>query len=375
MSRPGEAARPVVAAVVAVAIAASAIFVSLFAPPSIAAGKAAKHPWSDIGRAATSSEIRAWDIDVRPDFKGLPAGSGSVADGEEIWDAQCASCHGTFGESNEVFAPIVGGTTAKDIETGRVANLARADYPQRTTMMKLSQLSTLWDYIRRAMPWNAPKSLSADQVYAVTAYILHLADIVPADFVLSEANIVDVDKRLPNRDGMFLHDGLWRVDGKPDVQGDACMRACAVQGVSGTPIPDYARNAHGNLAGQHRVVGPVRGADTAQAPQARPFGPAAAAAAAALSEPAGSHEGGKPAELAQAANCLACHSAAQGRVGPSFRDIGEKYRGNADAAQLLAGRVKNGSSGVWGPVPMPPNAAVDDGDVRVIVKWILDGAP
>lgn len=366
-------------------LAAALIGTSLSAPASIAAenaiaGKAAaqktaaKPAWSDIGRPATTSEIRAWDIDVRPDFKGLPAGSGSVADGQDIWDAKCASCHGTFGESNEVFAPIVGGTTAADIETGRVANLARADFPQRTTMMKLSQLSSLWDYIRRAMPWNAPKSLRDDEVYAVTAYILHLADVVDADFVLSNRNMMDVQRRLPNRDGMVLYEGLWRVGGKPDVQGDACVRDCTVGNVS-APMPEHARNAHGNLAAQHRVVGPVRGADTSQAPLREPFGPAAAAAAAAASAARDSHDGADPADLAQAANCLACHSAEQARVGPSFRAVGEKYRGSPDALELLAGRVKNGSSGVWGQTPMPANAAVDDGDVRVIVKWILDGAP
>jgi len=82
-----------------------------------------------VGRTATPAEIKAWDIDVRPDFKGLPAGSGSVSKGQDVWEAKCASCHGVFGESTEVFTPIVGGTTKKDIETGRVANLSRLDFP------------------------------------------------------------------------------------------------------------------------------------------------------------------------------------------------------------------------------------------------------
>jgi mono/diheme cytochrome c family protein len=68
-----------------------------------------------IGRAATPKEVAAWDIDVRPDFKGLPEGSGTVASGMEMWEAKCASCHGVFGESNEVFSPLIGGTTAEDI--------------------------------------------------------------------------------------------------------------------------------------------------------------------------------------------------------------------------------------------------------------------
>src|SRR6185503_21261029 len=87
-----------------------------------------------IGRPATPAEIRAWDTDVRPDFTGLPPGSGSVARGQELWEARCASCHGVFGESNQVFAPIIGGTTADDIRRGRVAALTRAG-EQRTTIM------------------------------------------------------------------------------------------------------------------------------------------------------------------------------------------------------------------------------------------------
>src|SRR5574343_539362 len=107
-------------------------------------------PWDNMGRAATPAEVKAWDIDVRPDFKGLPKGSGSVSKGEEVWVARCASCHGDFGESNEVFSPLVGGTTKKDIETGRVKNLEMGSgFPQRTTIMKVATVSTLWDYINR----------------------------------------------------------------------------------------------------------------------------------------------------------------------------------------------------------------------------------
>ena len=76
-----------------------------------------------LGRPATAKEIAAWDIDVRPDFKGLPPGRGTVAKGQQVWEAQCAGCHGVFGESNEVFSPIVGGTTKDDVKTGRVAKL------------------------------------------------------------------------------------------------------------------------------------------------------------------------------------------------------------------------------------------------------------
>src|SRR5690606_4596595 len=116
---------------------------------ALAAGPAAwaqATPWHDIGRDATPAEVKAWDIDVRPDFKGLPKGSGSVSMGEEVWIGKCAACHGDFGESNEVFTPIVGGTTQADIERGRVKNLELGStFPQKTTMMKVATVSTLWD--------------------------------------------------------------------------------------------------------------------------------------------------------------------------------------------------------------------------------------
>jgi S-disulfanyl-L-cysteine oxidoreductase SoxD len=219
-------------------------------------------PWAALGRPATKAEIRAWDIDVRPDFKGLPPGAGSVAKGLDVWETQCESCHGAFGESNQVFTPIVGGTSRDDSRTGRTANLTRSDYPQRTTMMKVAYLSTLWDYINRAMPWNAPKSLSTEEVYAVTAYILHLADLVPADFVLSDRNIAEVQARMPNRNGMVRSNSMWTARDRPDVQGSDCMRNCAPAVELRSQLPDYARDSHGNLADQQRLVGPMRGAKT-----------------------------------------------------------------------------------------------------------------
>ncbi|MEO7335485.1 MAG: c-type cytochrome, partial [Caldimonas sp.] len=190
-----------------------------------------------IGRAATPAEVRAWDIDVRADFKGLPPGSGSVAQGEKTWEAKCASCHGAFGESNEFFTPIVGGTSKQDIESGRVHFLSSPGYPHRTTLMRLSKLSTLWDYVHRAMPWNAPKSLTTDEVYGVVAYILNLGEIVPADFTLSDRNIAEVGQRLPNRNGKRPDDDLWRVNGKGDVSNPACMRDCPVEGKLASTLP------------------------------------------------------------------------------------------------------------------------------------------
>ena len=226
-----------------------------------------------IGRAPTAAEVTAWDIDVRADFKGLPKGAGSVALGDKVWEAKCASCHGTFGESNEVFMPLVGGTTTADIEAGRVANLSQAGFPQRTTLMKVSKVSTLWDFINRAMPWDAPKSLATDEVYGVLAYLLSLAEIVPADFVLSDRNIAQVQERLPNRNGKVFYADMWRVQGRGDVKNTLCMKDCPLMRSAPTVLPEAARNTHGNIAQQVRPFGPARGTDTTAVGASAAVGP------------------------------------------------------------------------------------------------------
>ncbi|MGA0795953.1 MAG: c-type cytochrome [Quisquiliibacterium sp.] len=341
------------------------------AKPAVAA---APKPWAQLGRVATPDEIKAWDIDVRADFKGLPAGSGSVDKGQEVWEAKCASCHGIFGESTEVFTPIVGGTTKEDIKTGRVANLTRPDYPQRTTMMKVSQVSTLWDYINRAMPWNAPKSLKTDEVYAVLAYILSLAEVVPEDFTLSDKNIAEVQQRMPNRNGKLAYTEMWKVSGKPDVQGSTCMKNCATDMDVRSMLPEHARDSHGNLAEQNRVVGPFRGADTLQPPNANPAALAKAATTKAASETVQIAKGTaqKPGDqIAKDANCLACHALDRKLVGPSFKEVAEKYKGDAKAPEMLAAKIRNGGQGVWGAIPMPGNPQLSAEDLQSVVKWIL----
>ncbi|VVE22035.1 cytochrome C [Pandoraea fibrosis] len=337
-----------------------------------------------IGRDATPAEVSAWDIDVRPDFKGLPKGQGSVADGQKLFDARCASCHGTFGESNEVFNPLVGGTTADDIKTGHVASLRANNQPVRTTLMKVDTVSTIWDYIRRAMPWNAPRSLTPDEVYAVTAYILNLGEIVPADFVLSDKNIADVQKRMPNRNGMTRAHGMWRVGDKPDTHNKACMQDCPEAGIVTSALPAYARDAHGDLAAQNRVIGPVRGVDTklpplsgtaAQNASVRKTAalvtlgmtsPDAPAQTAAVTSPA--------ATLADKNGCLACHGVTDKKIGPAFSEVATKYHGQSDATEKLVAKIRAGGAGNWGSMPMPPQAQVAETDVRTMVDWILRGA-
>ena len=327
-----------------------------------------------VGRPATPKEVAAWDIDVRPDFKGLPPGSGSVEKGQDIWEAKCAHCHGVFGESNEVFSPLVGGTTAEDVKTGRVAHLTRADFPGRTTMMKVATVSTLWDYINRAMPWTSPKSLKPDEVYAVTAYLLSLAYVVPDNFVLSDKNIAEVQQRMPNRNGMTTQHNMWpgkEFNGtrKPDTSNVACMKNCVPEIKVASMLPDYARNAHGNLAEQNRLVGQQHGADTT-----RPEGKAVGAAASVANTPPAAKPVAKPADPALALlskhNCTACHAQDRKVVGPSFNEIAKKHAGKTD---YLAGKIKSGGQGVWGAVPMPPQTA-PDADIKTMAGWLAAGA-
>jgi len=335
--------------------------------------------YPNIGRTATDKEIAAWDIDVRPDFKGLPKGSGSVTKGMQVWEGQCASCHGTFGESNEVFTPIIGGTTKEDVKTGRVAALSDNSQPQRTTMMKVPTVSTLWDYINRAMPWTAPKSLSTEEVYAVTAYILNMAEVVPDDFVLSHENIAEVQNRMPNRNGMTTEHGMWNVKGKPDVTSTACMKDCAPDVKVRSTLPPEARNVHGNIAEQNRHFGGVRGVDTTQPPgttalETRSAPPQLAKVAATAATPATGATTPNPAAVAKQNACMACHGVTNKLVGPSFVQIAEKYKGGAGAEKHLYEKIKKGSSGVWGAAPMPPQSHVKDEDVKSLVAWILSGA-
>ncbi|GAP38730.1 c-type cytochrome [Piscinibacter sakaiensis] len=345
---------------------AAAALVLAAAGSALAQAAAPSAGYAGIGRPATAKELQAWDIDVRPDFKGLPKGSGSVAKGMEVWEGKCASCHGIFGESNEVFSPLVGGTTKDDVRTGRVARLTDPGFPGRTTLMKVSSVSTLWDYINRAMPWNQPKSLTVEEVYAVTAYLLNLGGVLPDDYVMSDRNIAEVQQRLPNRNGVTTAHAMWPGAGlgraaRPDAAGVACMRDCATEPKVASILPDHARGAHGNLAEQNRLVGAQHGVDT------RPAGAAAPVAAAAAAGPA------PQLALAQKHACTACHGADNRIVGPGFKEIAGKYAGRSDAEAYLLGKIRAGGQGVWGQIPMPAQT-LPEGDARALARWLAAGA-
>jgi cytochrome c len=150
-----------------------------------------------IGRLATAAEIAGWNIDVGRDGRNLPQGGGSVSHGREVFAQQCASCHGDKGEGG-----------LGDRLAGGQGTIATAK-PIRTVGSYWPYAPTLFDYIRRAMPQNAPQSLSDDDVYAVSAYILNLNGLVGADATLDAKSLSAV--KMPNRDSFV-------GDARPDVK-------------------------------------------------------------------------------------------------------------------------------------------------------------
>ncbi len=158
-----------------------------------------------FGKPAADREITGWNIDVSPDGKGLPAGRGSVTQGKVVYDLTCAACHGAKGEGKPADR-LVGGvgslTTARRI---------------RTVGSYWPYAPTIYDYINRAMPYNSPQSLTPDQVYAVTAYLLHLNGIIGADAVIDAEILSKV--QMPNRAGFI-------ADGRPDTSNARCRVDC-----------------------------------------------------------------------------------------------------------------------------------------------------
>ena len=157
-----------------------------------------------IGRPATPAEIAGWNIDIDRYGNNLPPGSGSVSHGREVFDQQCAACHGTRGE---------GGVGDRLVGQGTLAT----PKPVRTVGSYWPYAPTLFDYIRRAMPQNAPQSLSNEDVYAVSAYILNLNGLLAADATLDAKTLSAI--KMPNR-SMFVGDP------RPDVKNPACMSGC-----------------------------------------------------------------------------------------------------------------------------------------------------
>ena len=167
----------------------------------------------EIGRAATSEEIAGWDIAIRPDGRNLPVGKGTVKEGEPLYVERCATCHGEFGESAGRWPILSGGN----------GSLASHD-PVKSVGSYWPYASTLIDYIRRAMPFGASQTLTNDELYAITAYVLFLNDVIKTeDFELSDRNFATI--KLPNEQNFFDDDR--EVSEKSFWRKNPCMTNCA----------------------------------------------------------------------------------------------------------------------------------------------------
>lgn len=226
-----------------------------------------------LGKPATEQQINAWDIDIRPDGKGLPVGSGNAIDGEEAYIQKCSSCHGEFAEGAGRYPALAGGEGSLNTE-----------HPVKTVGSYWPYASTAFDYIRRAMPYGHAQSLSNDEVYGITAYILYSSEIIEDDFVLDQNTLAQV--QMPNRDG-FISD--TRPDAPPKT---VCMKNC----LSKAPI----------------VVGKARQVDVTPAGVDETVDKQIAAKAS-------SQKG----EVVFAGQCMACHAVAKGenKFGPSLHNI------------------------------------------------------
>jgi mono/diheme cytochrome c family protein len=165
-----------------------------------------------LGRAALPEEITAWDTDVRPDGKGLPVGKGTAKQGDAIFQAQCAGCHGEFGQGVGRWPALAGGE-----------GTLRADRPDKTIGSFWPDLSTVFDYIKRAMPFGNAQSLSNDEVYALTAYLLAMNDIIKDEnFELNESNFTSI--RMPN--AAAFYDDDREICEKQFWNKAPCMKDC-----------------------------------------------------------------------------------------------------------------------------------------------------
>ena len=292
-----------------------------------------------LGREALPEEIAVWDIDVRPDGMGLPEGSGDVFTGEELFTENCAVCHGDFGEAVGRWPVLAGGQ----------GSLTR-DRPVKTVGSYWPYLSTVYDYVYRAMPFGNAQSLEADEVYAITAYLLYLNDLVDDDFELSHENFTDV--RLPNEDGFFMDD---RAEVElPEFGGEVCMTNCKPEVkitaraavVDVTPEETAAKAAEKEAKAKTDADTETQTAAVAEEPTPEPEAepePQVAAVDPALVE-AGEKVFRK---------CKACHQVGEGaknRSGPILNGVLNRAAGAVDGynySKALQARAEEGL--VWTP--------------------------
>lgn len=280
-----------------------------------------------LGRTALPDEVAAWNKDVRPDGLGLPEGSGSAEDGEMIFADNCAVCHGDFAEGVGNWPKLAGGQ----------GTLADED-PLKTVGSYWPHLSTAWDYVNRSMPFGNAQTLSADEVYAIVAYILYSNDLVDYDFVLAKDNFLDVE--LPNADGFFIDD---RLESEAHFWNpEPCMENCkdSVEITMRAAVLD--------------VTPEEEGEEEAAAEEATPTETAAAEPAA--EEPAAEEVAAVDPELVAKGEkvfkkCKACHQVGEGaknRTGPVLNGVVGRHAGAVEGFKYSKGLEEAAADGlVW----------------------------
>jgi mono/diheme cytochrome c family protein len=177
------------------AVAALACIATLFAPRLVAA-QPAQPPSLGLGHTPTAEHLKAIDIDITPDGKGLPPGSSTAAAGKDVYTRRCETCHGPTGKEGP-----------QDVLVGGKGSLATAK-PQKTIGSYWPYATTLWDYIRRAMPFDHPGTLTAEEIYGTTSYLLFLNGVVAESEVVDQTTLPKV--QMPNRHG-------FTADPRPDM--------------------------------------------------------------------------------------------------------------------------------------------------------------
>ena len=308
------------------------------------AGSAMAEPIG-LGRPATPDEVAAWDIDVRPDGLGLREGIGSVADGESIFTEQCASCHGDFGEAVDRWPVLAGG---QDTLT--------EPRPVKTIGSYWPYLSTVWDYVHRAMPFGNAQSLSSDETYALTAYLLYLNDMVDDDFELSRETFTDVV--MPNADGSYPDDRMQTAVWKNRTP---CMTDCK------TEAKITARARVINVTPDDPTSPPISAAPAAQNVDTEEAEVPQIAAAPAV-DPALVKAGEKVFK-----KCSACHAVgdkAKHKIGPHLNGLFGRIAGTAEGFRKYSKDMqKAGADGlVWDEKRSCfPQAPVDDQRTKMVL--------
>ncbi|MCB2129620.1 MAG: c-type cytochrome [Rhodobacteraceae bacterium] len=289
-----------------------------------------------LGRPALSEEIAAWDVAVLPDGTGLPEGSGDVFTGDEVFAEKCASCHGDFAEGIDNWPVLAGGQ-------GTLTNRR----PVKTIGSYWPHLSTVWDYIHRSMPFGAAQTVTADEAYAITAFLLYSNGLVEDDFVLSKENFTDI--HLENEGGFRPDD---RAEAEyPRFRAEPCMTDCAAE-VKVTKRAIDLKVTPTDPDGKPAGTLPVILAAAGDAAPAAPAGETAAAA------PAGAETAAADPALVEAGEtvfkkCKACHKVGEGArngTGPMLNGIVGRAAGASDGFKYSGPMVAAAEGGlVWTP--------------------------